>query len=96
MRVVYTPEAHADLDTILGRLFLENPIAAIELAKRIDSAVTRVSMFPESAPAVSFGKNVRVLTLSRYPYRIFYRVGSEAIEILHVRHTSRAPWQGRR
>jgi hypothetical protein len=25
----------------------------------------------------------------RYPYKIFYRIGSEAVEILHLRHGAR-------
>ena len=96
MRVVYTLDAHANLDTILSRLLLENSLAAVALAKSIDSAVARVAMFPKSAPIVSFGEHIRVVTLPRFPYRIFYRIKPDVIEILHIRHTSRAPWEGRR
>jgi hypothetical protein len=37
--------------------------------------------------------NVRIVPLVRYPYVIFYQVKEDRIEILHVRHTSRAPWK---
>jgi plasmid stabilization system protein ParE len=37
--------------------------------------------------------NVRAVPLVRYPYLIFYQIKKQRIEILHVRHTSRAPWK---
>ena len=30
-------------------------------------------------------------TVTRYPFRIFYRVNDERIDILYIRHTSRRP-----
>jgi hypothetical protein len=33
--------------------------------------------------------DVRVLTLTRYPYRMYYTVSEVAVVILHIRHTSR-------
>jgi plasmid stabilization system protein ParE len=96
MRVVYTLRASADLDAILSQLILQNPLAALLLAERVDRSVQRAAMFPESAPLVAFGDNIRALTLARYPYRIFYRVRPQVIEILHIRHAARAPWEGGR
>jgi hypothetical protein len=32
------------------------------------------------------------MLVSRYPYKIFYRIRENLVEILHVRHTSRRPW----
>jgi plasmid stabilization system protein ParE len=29
--------------------------------------------------------------LSRYPYKIFYRVTGDTVEILHIRHAARQP-----
>ncbi len=36
----------------------------------------------------------RVVPLIRYPYNIFYRASGDRIDILHIRHTSRRPWEG--
>jgi plasmid stabilization system protein ParE len=33
-----------------------------------------------------------VLPVGRYPYKIFYRVADEAVEILHIHHAAREPW----
>jgi plasmid stabilization system protein ParE len=35
---------------------------------------------------------VRVVSVSRYPYKIFCRLRGDAVEILHIRHTARRPW----
>jgi plasmid stabilization system protein ParE len=37
--------------------------------------------------------DVRVKSVRRYRYRIFYSIADEnTVEIVHVRHTSRRPW----
>ena len=32
--------------------------------------------------------------VKKYRFKVFYRVGDDLIEIVHVRHTSRRAWQG--
>ena len=39
---------------------------------------------------------VRMKVVVRYRYKIFYRIREDLIEILHVRHGSRRPWEGER
>jgi plasmid stabilization system protein ParE len=96
MRVVFHPGVSDDLDSILGWLKVERPEAVEPFWRDIGEAVGRISVWPETAPAASKPKNTRVLTLVRYPYRIFYRLRPGVVEILHIRHTSRAPWAGGR
>jgi plasmid stabilization system protein ParE len=43
---------------------------------------------------VQWEGNVLAVPLVRYPYIIFYQVAEDRIEILHIRHTARAPWKG--
>jgi hypothetical protein len=39
------------------------------------------------------GTGVRMVPFIRYPYKIFYRIGTDAVEILH--HAARRdPWSG--
>jgi plasmid stabilization system protein ParE len=39
--------------------------------------------------------DVRVFVLQRHRYKIFYAfLDHGTVEILHVRHTSRRPWEG--
>ncbi|MBN9021697.1 MAG: hypothetical protein J0H08_06320 [Rhizobiales bacterium] len=34
-----------------------------------------------------------MLFLGRYPYRIFYRVLGDTVQVLHVHHAAREPWE---
>lgn len=36
--------------------------------------------------------DIRVKLVKEYPYKIFYPVRDEVVEIIHVRHPSRRPW----
>ncbi len=92
MRVVWTPGALADLDDILGYTRKQFPQSAAPLEHRIRSTIDRVSQWPLSAIRFEGRQGVRVTTLVRYPYRIFYRVAEDYIEILHIRHAARKMW----
>jgi plasmid stabilization system protein ParE len=96
MKAVFTRGALADVDDILSRLRLVNPLAAAAVENGIRATVARIERWPRSARSVTQWKNgnVRAVPLVRYPYLIFYQIKNEWIEVLHVRHTSRAPWKG--
>jgi len=53
--------------------------------------IDRISRAPEASPRVSQRSEVRAATVVRYPFRIFYRVRNDTIDILHIRHTSMRP-----
>jgi hypothetical protein len=36
---------------------------------------------------------VRVTFLRRYPFAIFYRIRTDRVLILHLRHSARRPWR---
>jgi toxin ParE1/3/4 len=95
MKAVYTRGALADLDEILARIKSVNPLAAAAVERSIRATVARVEKWPRSARSVRQWKegNVRAVPLVRYPYLIFYQIKGEWIEVLHVRHTSRASWK---
>jgi toxin ParE1/3/4 len=68
------------------------PRVAAELEQRIRDAVDHIARNPEGAPQVGARPGVRVLPLTRYPYRIFYRILQDRTLIVHIRHTSRQRW----
>ena len=92
MKVVYTEEALKDLDAIAEWLIVHYPAVAPVVGRRIQSIVARIARWPESARRSAQRTDVRVVSLGRYPYKIFYRVTDEAVEILHIHHTARQPW----
>jgi plasmid stabilization system protein ParE len=64
---------------------------AQSIERRFVEVIERLHRAPESAPRVEQRSGVRVVPVIRYPFRIFYRVRGDTVEILHIRHTSRRP-----
>ena len=97
MRVVYTDDALRDLDEILTYIAANYPTAYAPFEKRLHTAIARIGAWPESAAEVVQRRGVRVVPLVRYPYKMFYRVTRDAVEILHIHHAAQQePWEGDR
>ncbi len=92
MRLVYSRQALADIDEI-ATYYATNASSAIaaSIERRLGDVIDRICRLPEAAPRVSQRSQVRVVAVVRYPFRIFYRVRDDTIDILHIRHTSRRP-----
>ena len=95
MRIRYTPEAFADRERIFEYLRERSPSGARNVLASIREAVLLLRDHPYSGYKANDG-DVRVKFVIRYPYKIFYRVREDVIEIAHIRHTSRRPWKGER
>jgi toxin ParE1/3/4 len=92
MKLVYSRRALADLDEIAAYYSTRaSPAVAKSIEGRLVEVIERICRMPEAAPRVSQRSHVRVATVVRYPYRIFYRLRDDTIDILHIRHTSRRP-----
>ena len=88
MRVRYTPRAFADLENIRVYIAQFNPEAASRVIATIELLVNGLTDFPETGhPAPDL--DARVLHSARFPYRIYYRLRSNEVSVLHIRHTSR-------
>jgi toxin ParE1/3/4 len=92
MKVVYTDEALDDLDAIANWLIVHYPAVAPAVERRIRSILAHIARWPESSRRSAKRPGVRVVALGRYPYKIFYRVTGDTIEILHIHHAARQPW----
>jgi toxin ParE1/3/4 len=94
MKVRYTPEAFADRERIFEYLRERSSAGA----KNVIASIRETARQLEDHPLGGYeteDPNVRVIFVTRYPYKIFYRVRGE-VEILHIRHTSRRAWTGDR
>jgi plasmid stabilization system protein ParE len=92
MKLVYSRRALADLDEIAIHYSTNaGPAIARSIERRFVEVIERICRAPEAAPRVSKRSQVRVVTVVRYPFRIFYRRRDDTIDILHIRHTSRRP-----
>jgi toxin ParE1/3/4 len=95
MKVVYTEDALRDLGAIADWLILHYPAVAPNVERRIRTVVAHIAQWPESSRRAASRPDVRVAPLGRYPYRIFYRVSGDTVEILHIHHAARQPWDER-
>jgi toxin ParE1/3/4 len=93
MRVLYTTEALADLDGILSYIANHYPAISEAFQNRFHAVIARVASWPESAQEVAERPGVRVVPLIRYPYKVFYRISGETVEILYVHHAAREETQ---
>jgi toxin ParE1/3/4 len=92
MKLVYSRRSLADLDDIAAYYTASaSPAIAGSIGRRLEDVIDRICRIPEAAPRVSQRSQVRVVAVVRYPFRIFYRVREDRIDILHIRHTSRRP-----
>ena len=95
MKLVYSRQALADLDEIATYYSASaSPAIAQSIERRLSDVIHRICRVPEAAPRVSQRSQVRMVAVVRYPFRIFYRVRDNTVDILHIRHTSRRPLAG--
>jgi toxin ParE1/3/4 len=94
MRVEYSKRATSDIRRIVAYYDRSrNPAVAERIAARIQEVVAQITGSPLSGRSVIQRPGVRVVLLSNYRYKIFYRVAGETIRIIHIRHTSRRPYE---
>jgi toxin ParE1/3/4 len=93
MKVIYTDEALRDLDKILEFIELNYPNISAAFEERLRAIERRIGRWPKSAEEVVQRPGVRVIPLIRYPYKLFYRISNDAIEMLYIHHSARRePW----
>jgi plasmid stabilization system protein ParE len=92
VKVVYTEPALRDLDEIAVWLEQHYPGLGRVVERRLRIVVAHIARWPQSMRPSTRHRDVRVAPLGRYPYKIFYRVRGDAIEILHIHHEARRPW----
>lgn len=92
MMVVWTADALKDLAEIADYVAIHYPRIGPAVENRIRAVVARIARWPESARPSVGRPGVRVAVVGRYPYKIFYRLTRDAVQILHVHHVARQPW----
>jgi toxin ParE1/3/4 len=93
MRLRYRAQALADIDAIHRYLDERSPSGARSVLRAIYASIHLIAEHPTSYQRTD-DPDIRVHIVQRYRYKIFYSVTADAVEIIHVRHTSRRPWAG--
>ena len=86
MIVVITEEAEADLERIGDTIAMDKPLRALSLVRELRERCERLGEFPKSFPLVPRYESSGVRRRVHGEYLIFYRVGIETIDVLHVLH----------
>tara|TARA_R100000935_G_scaffold54768_2_gene83968 strand:- start:84 stop:392 length:309 start_codon:yes stop_codon:yes gene_type:complete len=87
-QLVIAEPAARDLEGIVDYIALDNPVAAEKVYWGIVSAAEKLPEFP-ALGRPGRHPETRELSIADLPYLIVYEVGSEAVTILAVFHTSR-------
>ena len=82
-------QAGSDLAEIRSYLTANtSPAIAERVRKHIRVRINRLTRNPHLG-VITTVPEIRILPPTRYPYRIYYTVTTDAVVILHIRHTSR-------
>ena len=93
MKVFYHPDAEREV--IEAAQYYSSKVFALgaEFLDEINRAVQSICSDPTRLPVVE--DDIRLISVSRFPFGIYYRVESDGIRILIVRHHSRQPDYGK-
>ncbi|WP_430727122.1 type II toxin-antitoxin system RelE/ParE family toxin [Variibacter gotjawalensis] len=70
-----------------------SPASSALLEIRIQRAIAHIAAYPGAAPCLTTRPDIRMFSLVRYPFKIYYRARRSSVLILHIRHASRRPWK---
>ena len=95
MNVRYSRRATKDLQAIHDYLVQRSPNGAVNVMTALYATIEFVRRHPPASEATNL-PGIRAKVVSRYRFKIFYRIADadDAVEIVHVRHTSRRTWAG--
>jgi toxin ParE1/3/4 len=88
-RIVWSPQAIRDVESIRAFIAQDSPAYAELIAERLVFAVERLQEFPESGRIVPERQNPAIREVIVPPYRIVYRLRGRFVEIATVFRSSR-------
>ncbi len=91
MKIGYSRRALTQLNDIFDYIARDNKAAALAFVGRIEAIALLLASYPHIGRPTDL-EEVRVISIGRYPYRMFYKLLPERneVRILRIRHTRRA------
>ena len=89
-KVIFKETFLADLESIVGSIAVQNPVAALKLGTTIVDTSESLSFLPERYPTVHQRPGIRRFVVGKH-FKVFYRVlhSPRIVEVLRC-------WDGRR
>ena len=95
MRLIYPPDAEAEL--IDAAQFYEGRVSGlgVEFLDAVESAVVVILHAPERSRVVE--ADIRRYMMPRFPYAVYYRIQTDDLRVLAIKHHRQHPdyWRGR-
>lgn len=85
-RLVFTDQAEADLEAISDYIALDSPFRAVTFIQELRRDCVELRTMPERYPLFERHRSRGIRRRVHGNYLIFYRVGAETVEILHILH----------
>jgi len=86
VEIIWSPQAIEDIRSIQLYIGRDSPRFAVLIARKLVDAVERLAAFPESGRMVPEVGDPGMREVLWRSYRIVYRVGGAAVEIVTVFH----------
>lgn len=90
LNLVWRPRAHLDRESIAIYLGVERhaPQRALQAIERIDSAIERVRLFPDSGGRLRYDRldHMDYRTVLADPYIVIYRYDAETLTVYRILH----------
>ncbi|MCK4447160.1 MAG: type II toxin-antitoxin system RelE/ParE family toxin [Candidatus Marinimicrobia bacterium] len=86
MKVIWTELAFKKLEEFDDYIALDKPLAALKWIETIQKSVSKLVKFPQIGREIPEIKRADIREIVEGNYRIIYRVESERISILTIRH----------
>jgi addiction module RelE/StbE family toxin len=86
MKVIWTPRAQRRLQDIQERIAEDQPLNAIRFVERLLSRGEQIGDQPRSGRVVPEYQRETIREVFEGDYRIIYRIRSQQVDVLSVRH----------
>ncbi|NHZ85591.1 MAG: type II toxin-antitoxin system RelE/ParE family toxin [Planctomycetia bacterium] len=86
MKLIWTELAVEKLEELADYIALDKPLAALRWTETIQKSVIKLTKFPQSGREVPEIKRTDIREIIDQNYRIIYRIETERISILTIRH----------
>jgi toxin ParE1/3/4 len=89
MNIIYTRSALFDLENVHKYLLLHWSDVIDRFERRLDEIERTIADNPKSGHELTNRPGVYTMAFVRLPYKLYYSITEDGVEVLHIYHTSR-------